>query len=60
MLFPKYTKKVMKLGLEALPGRALSVWLEFISETSQKVFCLQMQIKSCINLRNGFNYKKNS
>ena len=60
MLFLKYTKKVMKLGLEALTGRALSVWLEFISETGEKVFSLQMQIKSCINLQNGFNYKNNS
>ena len=45
MLFPKYAKKVMKLGLEALTGKALPVWLEFISETGEKVFCLQIQIK---------------
>ena len=32
-------KKVTKFGVEAL---ALSVWLEFIDETSEKVFNLQM------------------
>ena len=37
-LFPKYTKKVMKFGLEVLTGKALSVWLEFIDETGNKVF----------------------
>ena len=36
--------------LEALTGKALSVWLEFFYETGGKVFCLQMQIKSCIGL----------
>ena len=40
----------MKLGLEALTGKALSDWLEIITETSETVFCLQMQIKSCITL----------
>ena len=50
----------MKLGLEALTGRSLSVWLEFISETGEKAFCLQVQIKSCINLRNEKKKKKNS
>ena len=44
-LFPKYMKKVTKFSLEALTGKALSVWPEFIDETSEKVFCLQMQIK---------------
>ena len=50
--FPKYTKKVTKLGLEVLIGKALSFLLEFIDETGEKVFCLQMQIKpkSCVTL----------
>ena len=39
-----------KFGLEVLTGRALSVWLEFIDEAGEKVFCLQMQIKSCVTL----------
>ena len=43
-LFPKYTKKVMKFGLEVLTGKALSVWLEFSDETGNKVFCSQMQL----------------
>ena len=32
--------------------KALSFWLEFIDETGEKVFCLQMQIKpkSCVTL----------
>ena len=34
-----------KFGLEVLTGKSLSVWLEFIDETDEKVFCLQMQIK---------------
>ena len=51
-LFPKYTNKVMKLGLEVLTGKALSGWLEFIDEAGEKVFCLQMQIKSCVTLFN--------
>ena len=45
-LFPKYTKKVKKFGFEALKGKTLCVWLTFIDETGEKVFCLQMQIKS--------------
>ena len=49
----KYTKKVMKFGLKALTRKALSVWLEFINETGEKVSCLQMQIKSCIT---SFNW----
>ena len=28
----KYTKKVRKFGLEVLPGKAWSVWLEFIMD----------------------------
>ena len=32
----KYTKKVMKFGSKALTGKSLSVWLEFINETSEK------------------------
>ena len=43
-------KKVTKFGLEVLTGKAFSVWLEFIDETGKKVFCLQMQIESCITL----------
>ena len=35
-----------KFGLEVLTGKYLSVWLEFIDETGEKVFCLQMQIKN--------------
>ena len=31
----------MKFGLEVLPGKALS----FLPETSEEVFCLQMQIE---------------
>ena len=34
-----------KFGLEAL-----SFWLEFIDKTGEKVFCLVMQIKSCVTL----------
>ena len=49
-MFPKYTKKVTKLGLEVVTGKALTVWLEFIDETGEKVFCLQMQIKACVTL----------
>ena len=51
-LFPKYTKKVTKLGLEVLTGKALSFWLEFIDKTDEKLFCLHMQIKlkSCITI----------
>ena len=44
-LFPKYTK----VGLEVLTGKTFSVWLEFVNETGEKVFCLQIQIKSCVN-----------
>ena len=29
-----------KFGLEVLTGKALSVWLEFIDETGEKVFLL--------------------
>ena len=38
----------MKFGLEDSTGKALSVWLEFIDETGEKGFCLQMQIKSFV------------
>ena len=46
------TKKVTKFGLEILTGKALYSLLEFIHKTSEKDFCLQMQIKlkSCITL----------
>ena len=44
-------KKVTKFGLAAvLKGKALSLWLEFIDETGEKVFCFQMQNKSCVSL----------
>ena len=41
-----------KFSLEVLTGKSLSVWLEFIDETGEKLFCLQMQIKlkSCATL----------
>ena len=41
-----------KFSLEVLTGKSLSVWLEFIYETGEKLFCLQMQIKlkSCVTL----------
>ena len=41
-----------EFGLEVLTGKSLSVWLEFIGETGEKLFCLQMQIKlkSCVTL----------
>ena len=32
------SKKVTKSGLEVLKGKALSVWLEFIDESGEKVF----------------------
>ena len=37
-MFPKYTMKVAKLGLEVSQGKALSVWLEFIDKTREKMF----------------------
>ena len=37
-LFPKCMKKVTKFGLEALTGKILSVWLEFIDETGVKEY----------------------
>ena len=45
-------KKVTNFGLEVLTGKALSFCLEFIDETWEKAFCLQMQIKlkSCVTL----------
>ena len=30
-LFPKYTKKMTKFGLEVLTGKALSFWLDFLT-----------------------------
>ena len=36
-MFLKYTMKVAKFGLEVLTGKALSVCLEFINETGEKV-----------------------
>ena len=41
-----------EFSLEVLTGKSLSVWLEFIDETGEKLFCSQMQIKlkSCVTL----------
>ena len=41
-----------KFSLEVLTGKSLSVWLEFIDETGEKLFSLKMQIKlkSCVTL----------
>ena len=64
----------MKLGLEALTGKALPVWLEFISETGGVYKCklslALIYLADFINklktnkfnsfLLNGFNYKKSS
>ena len=49
---PKYTNKVTKFGVDVLTGKALSSWLEFIDQTGENVFCLQIQIqsKSCVTL----------
>ena len=51
---------MLKVGLEILTGKALSVWLEFIDETAEKVFCLQMQIKlkCCVAFFSGIVHKK--
>ena len=51
---------MLKVGLEVLTGKALSVWLEFIDETAEKVFCLQMQIKlkCCVTFFSGIVHKK--
>ena len=51
------SKKVTKSGLEVLKGKALSVWLEFIDESDEKVFCLQMKIKSCAALFSWHGHK---
>lgn len=32
---------------QSLTGKVLSVWIEFIHETGENVFCWQIQIKSC-------------
>ena len=44
---PEMHEEVDKIRMEVLTGKALSLWLEFFDETGEKVFCLQMQIKSC-------------
>ena len=51
---------MLKVGLEVLTGKALSVWLEFIDEIAENVFCLQMQIKLkwCITFFSGIVHKK--
>ena len=36
-MFPKYTKKVTKFGLEVLTRKALSFLLEFIDKAGEKV-----------------------
>ena len=51
------SKKVTKSGLEVLKGKALSVWLEFIDESGEKVVCLQMKIKSCVALFSWHGHK---
>ena len=51
------SKKVTKSGLEVLKGKALSVWLEFIDESGEKVFCLQMKIKSYVALFSWHGHK---
>ena len=40
--------EVTKFGLEVLTGKALSVSLEFIDETDEKVFCFVF--KPCVTL----------
>ena len=43
---PEISEDGDEIRLEVLTGKSLSVWLEFIDETGEKVFCLQMQIKN--------------
>ena len=43
-LFPAYTKKMTKFGLEALTGKPLSVWLQFSDETVE-TFLFQYKYK---------------
>ena len=38
-MFPKYTKKATKFGLEVLTRKALSFLFEFIDKTGEKGFC---------------------
>ena len=49
---PEISEDGDEIRLEVLTGKSLSVWLEFIDETGEKLFCLQMQIKlkSCVTL----------
>jgi len=65
----KLAKKVTKFRLEALTGKALSVLLEFIDETSEKDFCIlyladlfKNELKTKFNrvLQSGVKYKQNS
>ena len=57
-----------KFGLEALKGKALFVWLEFIEETGDSLALIYLagmfinKIKTKFNrfLQNGFKYKKDS
>ena len=48
-----------EFGLQVLTGKYLSVWLEFIDDTGEKLFCLQMQIKlkSCVTLLSWIVHK---
>ena len=55
-MFPKYTKKATKFGLEVLTGKALSFLLEFIDKTGEKMF-LQIKLKSCNTLFSWFVHK---
>ena len=64
-LFPKYTKKVTKFGLEVLTGNALSViLLELIDESGGKVFVYKCKLSLALlylankfinNLKTKFN-----
>ena len=49
-LFPKYTKKVTKFGVEVLTGQALSFWLEFIDKTGEKGFFYQCKLSLSLAL----------
>ena len=46
---PDNTKKATKLGVAVFSQVKLCLFnLNFIDETGEKVFCLQMQIMSCV------------
>ena len=46
-----------EVRIGSLTGKALSFWHEFIDKIGEKVFCLQMQIKSCVTLFSWLVYK---